>query len=39
MRVKQELDRAKLVSAAMGQIPCALSVENVKLVNRITGEI
>ena len=39
MRVKQDLDRAKLVSAAMGQIPCDLSVENVKLVNLITGEI
>lgn len=39
MRVKQDLDRARLVSAAMGQIPCDLSVENVKLVNLITGEI
>ena len=39
MRVKKELDRAKLVAAAMGEIPCDLSVENVKLVNVITGEI
>lgn len=39
MRVKKELNRAKLVAAAMGEIPCDLSVENINLVNMITGEI
>lgn len=39
MRVKKDLDRSRLIAAAMGKIPCDLSVENIRLVNVITGEI
>ena len=39
MRVKNNLDRRKLVAAAMGQVPCDLTVKNVRFVNVITGEI
>ncbi|WP_343210378.1 adenine deaminase [Anaerolentibacter hominis] len=39
MRVSEKADRSRLIAAAMQKIPCDLTVENVKLVNVITGEI
>lgn len=39
MRVIQDPDRNKLISAVMGEIPCDLSIENVQVVDMITGEI
>lgn len=39
MFVLANKDRARLVDAAMGRIPCDISFENAKLVNVITGEI
>lgn len=39
MRTRKQRDRSRLISAAMQQIPCDLTVENVKLVNVFTGEI
>lgn len=39
MRVKKDLNRSRLIAAAMGKIPCALTIQNVKFVNVITGEI
>ena len=39
MRVKETLDRSKLIAAAMGQLPCDLTIENVRFVNVMTGEI
>ncbi|MBP3372796.1 MAG: adenine deaminase, partial [Clostridia bacterium] len=38
MRVKNP-DRSRLIAAAMGKIPCDLTIENVKFVNVITGQI
>lgn len=32
-------DRSRLISAAMQKIPCDLTVENVRLLNVVTGEI
>ncbi len=32
-------DRCRLIAAATGTIPCDLSIENIRLVNVITGEI
>lgn len=32
-------DRCRLIAAAAGMIPCDLSIENIRLVNVITGEI
>lgn len=39
MRVIENRDRRRLVAAAMGTEPCDLSIENIRLVNVITGEI
>lgn len=39
MRSSQKADRSRLIRAAMEQMPCDLTVENIKLVNMITGEI
>ena len=39
MRTSQKADRSRLMAAALGQIPCDLTVENVQLVNMFTGEI
>ena len=39
MRVKRTLDRSKLIAAAMGQLPCDLTIENIRFVNVMTGEI
>lgn len=39
MRVTELNDRRKLIDAAMQRIPADLSIENVQLVNVITGEI
>lgn len=39
MKARQTVNRSRLVSAAMQKIPCDLTVENVQLVNVITGEI
>ncbi|MDD2954890.1 MAG: adenine deaminase C-terminal domain-containing protein [Oscillospiraceae bacterium] len=39
MRTKKTRDRSRLIAAAMQQIPCDLTVENVRLVNVFTGEV
>ncbi len=39
MQAVKNKDRSRLIAAAMQQIPCDLTVENVKFVNVITGEI
>lgn len=39
MRVRKNTDRIFLMNAAMGKIPCDLTVENVQYVNVFTGEI
>lgn len=39
MQVLKNKDRSRLIAAAKDRIPCDLSIENVKLVNVITGEI
>ena len=39
MRTKKIKDRSRLIKAAMGQIPCDLTISNVQFFNVITGEI
>lgn len=39
LRTVKNVDRSRLIAAAMGKIPCDLTVKNVKFVNIITGEI
>ena len=39
MRAAGEPDRRKLIAAVLGERPADLSIENVRLVNVITGEI
>lgn len=39
MRANKNVDRSRLIKAAMGEIPCDLCVKNVKLVNVFTGDI
>ncbi|NMD37656.1 MAG: adenine deaminase [Christensenellaceae bacterium] len=39
MRIKKQVDRSKLIAAAMGKIPCDLTINNIRLFNSITGEI
>ncbi len=39
MRTTGPTDRSRLIAATMQKIPCDLTVENVRLVNVITGEI
>lgn len=39
MRTVKNVDRSRLIAAAMEKIPCDLTVKNVKFVNIITGEI
>lgn len=39
MKTVENVNKSRLISAAMGKIPCDLTIENVKLVNVITGEI
>lgn len=39
MRVIKTKDRSKLIQAAMGKIPCDLTIGNVQFLNVITGEI
>ena len=39
MRVSEKADRSRLIAAEMQKIPCDLTIENVQLVNVITGEI
>ena len=39
MRTRKSRDRSRLIAAAMQQIPCDLTIENVKLVNVFTGEV
>ncbi len=38
MRVIKTKDRSKLIQAAMGKIPCDLTIGNVRFLN-VTGEI
>ena len=39
MRTRKAKDRSRLIQAAMGQIPCDLTIGNVQFFNAITGEI
>lgn len=39
MRTLKSKDRSRLIKAAMGQLPCDLTVSNVKYLNMFTGEI
>ncbi len=39
MRVSERADRSRLIQAALQQIPCDLTIENVKFVNTITAEV
>ena len=39
MRICEIRDRKRLMDAAMGRVPCDLTVTNVQLVNVLTGEI
>ena len=39
MRTRKAKDRARLMQAALGQIPCDLTIGNVQFFNVITGEI
>lgn len=39
MRTCEIKDRKRLMDAAMGRIPCDLTIKNVQLVNVLTGEI
>ena len=39
MRAIQNPDRSRLIAAAMQRIPCDLTIQNIRLVNVITGEI
>ena len=39
MQLIKNKDRSRLTRAALGKIPCDLSIDNVKLVNVATGEI
>lgn len=39
MRVTENFDRSQLIEAAMERIPCDLTIDNIQLVNVITGEI
>jgi len=39
MRTKIDCDRSRLIRAAMGQLPCDLTIENVQFFNVFTGEI
>ena len=39
MRTLKTKDRSKLIQAAMGKIPCDLTIGNVQFLNVITGEI
>jgi adenine deaminase len=39
MRTAKHKDQSRLIAAAMQEIPCDLTIANVKLVNMFTGEI
>ena len=39
MKIIKNKDTSRLTRAAIGEIPCDLSIDNVKLVNVLTGEI
>lgn len=39
MKAATNVNRSRLIAAAMQKIPCDLTIENVQLVNVITGEI
>ncbi len=39
MRTSEIKDRRRLMEAAMGRVPCDLTVRNIRLVNVLTGEI
>lgn len=39
MRQSEIMDRQRLIQAALGRIPCDLTICNVRLVNVLTGEI
>ena len=39
MRTRKAKDRSRLIKAAMGEIPCRLTIENVRYFNVFTGEI
>ncbi len=39
MKIAVWMDRGKMVRAAMGEIPCDLTVCNIQLVNMFSGEV
>ncbi len=39
MRTSQKANRSRLIKAALQQIPCDLTIENIQFVNMFTGEI
>ena len=39
MKIASWMDRGKMVRAAMGKIPCEMTVCNIQLVNMFSGEI
>ena len=39
MRTRKAKDTRKLIQAALGQIPCDLTISNIRLLNVFTGEI
>ena len=39
MKIAAWMDRGKMVRAAMGRIPCDLTVCNIRLVNMFSGEV
>lgn len=39
MKIAVWMDRGKMVRAAMGKIPCDLTVRNIQLVNMFSGEV
>ncbi len=39
MRVKKDVDRSRLIKAAMGKLACDLSIVDIRLLNVFTGEI
>lgn len=39
MRTRKAKDRSRLIQAAMGNLPCDLTIGNVRYFNVFTGEI
>lgn len=39
MKIATWMDRGKMVKAAMGHLPCELTIQNIRLVNMFSGEV